>query len=121
MRHLAASIVALCLSFVALVAPPPAMAQDPVIVTASSNALNVFLDCGMCDFDYMRTEIKSVNWVRDRQVADVHILVSTQTTGAGGVEYTLAFLGLKRVAGVGDTLTYIAKPASVADETRQGL
>lgn len=62
---------------------------------AASETINVFADCprGGCDQDYFRTEMPYVNWMRDRQDADVHILVTPQTTGAGGRLYTLAFIG----------------------------
>ena len=50
-----------------------------------TGALRVFLDCGWyCDFDHLRTEITFVNWVRDRADAQVHVLVTQQTTGGGG-------------------------------------
>src|SRR6185295_10404677 len=42
-------------------------------------------------------------------------------TGSGGTEYTLAFLGLQRYAGVGDTLRYSAIATATDDENRQGL
>jgi hypothetical protein len=96
-------------------------AQDTT--AASSQTMSVYLDCDYmgCDFDYFRTELTMVNWVRDRQVADVHILVTQQQTGSGGREYTLTFLGLRRFAGVTDTLTYVAPPASSQDDLRKGL
>ena len=67
---------------------------------AQDSALRVFLDCPntYCDFDYYRTEITFVNWVRDRQFADLHLLITSQGTG-GGAEHTLAFIGLRRFAG----------------------
>jgi hypothetical protein len=48
------------------------VAQDTT--TVSSQTVRVYLDCDYmgCDFDYFRTELTMVNWVRDRQVADVH-------------------------------------------------
>src|SRR4051812_41803062 len=78
-------------------------------VTSDSGgaALSVYVDCQeyeACDFDFFRTELTFVNWVRDRQVADVHILVTTQTTGAGGSEFTATFIGLRHFAGLADTL-----------------
>ena len=101
------------------------LAQDPVTVTAAApqSAMTVYLDCDNygCDFDHFRTELTMVNWVRDRQVADVHILVTTQETGAGGREFTVTFLGLKQFAGVTDTLKYVAPPASTEDDMRKGL
>ena len=71
-------------------APPP------------SGALSVFLDCRVgCDGDFIRTEIVYVNWVRERTVADVHLLITSQTAGAGGEAFTFAFLGQRALAGRG--------------------
>lgn len=60
---------------------PPDTAQ-----AAQDSALRVFLDCPNSDrdFDYFRTEITFVNHVRDRQYAQVHVLVTSQRTGGGG-------------------------------------
>jgi hypothetical protein len=84
---------------------------------------SVYLDCqdGGCDFDFFRQEIKSVSWVRDRTAADVHVLVTSQSTGAGGTQFNVAFLGLGRFVGMGDTLTYATNPTAVDDERRKGL
>ena len=91
-------------------------------VPASSPTLSVFLDCQnvFCDFDYFRTELPAVNWVRDRAVADVHLLVTTQETGAGGGEYTVTFIGLRQFAGLTDTLKYVSPPSSTDDDRRKG-
>jgi len=84
----------------------PLAAQDSTR-TAQDSAVRVFLDCPdtFCDFDYYRTEITFVNWVRDRQFAQVHVLITTQSTG-GGREYTMALIGLERFAGSVDTLDF---------------
>lgn len=83
----------------------------------------VFVDCQQifCDLDFFRTEITWVDYVRDRTVADAHVLVTRQATGAGGSEYTLAFLGQRQFAGVADTLRWVAPPASTDDVVRRGL
>jgi hypothetical protein len=83
----------------------------------------VFLDCqsSACDFDFLRQQIAAVSWVRDRTVADVHVLVTEQGTGAGGQQFQLAFLGLARFAGMGDTLTYSTDPTDVEDDRRKGI
>jgi hypothetical protein len=83
-------------------------------------ALRVFLDCGNCDFDYLRREIPFVNYVRDRKDAEVHILVTTQSTGGGGVEYTFRFIGLDRFQGIDDELRYTAAQTNTGDERRRG-
>jgi hypothetical protein len=83
--------------------------------------LTVFLDCDACDDDYVRTEIAYVNWVRDRTVADVHILVTEQDMAAGGDAFTLAFIGQRTFAGRSDTLTFNTNPTTTDDEERRGL
>jgi hypothetical protein len=92
---------------------------------AQDSAIRVFFDCpGFaqgCDFDFLRTEITWVNWVRDREAADVHALVSTQPTGGGGTEYTLTLIWLHRFAAKVDTLRYYASGTSTTDEARHGL
>ncbi|HEV8382783.1 MAG TPA: hypothetical protein VGQ29_14435 [Gemmatimonadales bacterium] len=99
----------------------PLAAQDSTR-TVQDSAVRVFLDCPdtFCDFDYYRTEITFVNWVRDRGFAQVHVLVTTQSTG-GGREYALAFIGLERFAGTADTLRWNSKAADTQDDIRRGL
>ena len=99
----------------------PLDAQDSTR-TAQDSAVRVFLDCPdtFCDFDYYRTEITFVNWVRDRQFAQVHVLVTTQRTG-GGQEYTLAFIGLERFAGNADTLRWNSRASDTEDDIRRGV
>jgi hypothetical protein len=94
-----------------------ANAQAPT----ANQTVSVFLDCDNCDSEFVRTEINYVNWVRDRTVADVHILVTEQDGAGGSEQYTLAFLGLNTYAGRGDTLTYSTNPTTTNDEERRGL
>ena len=99
--------------------PPPPQGQPP---SSSNGALRVFLDCrGGCDFDFLRTEIAFVNYVRDRKEAEVHVLVTPQHTGAGGTEFTLKFIGLERFAGQDDSLVYASSPTDTDDEERRGF
>jgi hypothetical protein len=86
-----------------------------------SGALRVFLDCRSCDENYLRTEITFINYVRDRADADVHVLVTTQGTGGGGIEYTIKFIGLGRFAGADQSLTYVSPQTSTDDERRAGF
>jgi len=101
-----------------------AIAQNPTDTTraAQDSALRVFLDCPntSCDFDYYRTEITFVNWVRERQDAQVHLLITTQPTG-GGREFTLTFLGLERFTGVEDTLRHLSQASDTDDDVRKSL
>lgn len=83
-------------------------------------APRVFIDCRGCDRDFIRTEITFVNYVRDRKEADVHVLITNQSTGSGGREYTLAFIGLRAFEGLDHTLTYVSRNTDTSDETRRG-
>lgn len=85
--------------------------------------LRVFLDCQslFCDFDHLRREIGFVDWVRDREVAEIHVLGTSQGTGGGGREFTLTFIGRARFAGQQDTLRFISNATDTQTEERDAL
>jgi hypothetical protein len=99
-----------------------AMAQEPAADT-TAQALFVFLDCNAhnCDFDHFRREITWVNWVRDRQDADVHLLVTDERTGGGGQYYTLDYLGQGTYEDVSKSLFYVSDPDDTDAEVREEL
>jgi len=84
-------------------------------------APKVFIDCSYCDRDYIRTEITFVNYVWDRKEADVHILITTQSTGASGTEYTIAFIGQNTYKDFKNTLKYVCSRDDTEDTRRKGL
>ena len=81
----------------------------------------VFLDCGRCDEDYIRKEVTFVDYVRNREDADVHVLVTVQETGGGGAQWTLKFIGLGTFQNSDQTLTYNSPATATADEVRRGF
>ena len=98
--------------------PPPPVAQD------IAGRVKVFIDCSGfwgCDSDYFRENLTYVDHVRDRAVADVHVLITGQNTGAGGEEATLAFIGRGPFERVNDTLKIAWPPNTADDAMRQGL
>jgi len=124
------SLFLVCLAVLFLAASPSAQtpqggaAQDPIPVdpvasvpAADGSRLRVYLDCGngqaSCFEQYLRDEINWVDFVRQPQDADVHLLSSGQGTGGGGRELILRFVGrgefeghdddLRAITGVGDT------------------
>jgi hypothetical protein len=99
----------------------PLLAQSDTAHKPIASKLRVYLDCNVCDFDFLRTEITFVDYVRERQDAQVHILVTSQETGGGGSEYTLTFIGQHDLAPLADTLKYVAPPATTQDDLRHGL
>jgi len=98
------------------------LADDPKVNVdeLKEAAPKVFLDCRRCDRDYFRDEITYVNYMRDRKDADIHVLVTEQSTGSGGREYTFAFIGLNQYAGLDNTLTFSSGPNDTGDEIRKG-
>ena len=98
-------------------------AASPIAAqVANPQRLAVFLDCHTnCDFDLIREEVSYVDWVRDRTAVDVHLLITSQGAGAGGSEYTLAFLGQRSMVGRGDTLYFTTSPTATNDEQRRKL
>lgn len=110
-------------------APSITSAQEPRPAISTEN-LRVFLDCsgggggfgdfGGCDSEEFRTEIRFVDWVRDRTAADVHVLVTSQSTGSG-TEHAFDFIGLRALDGINDRLSYQASNTNTRDETVRGL
>lgn len=87
----------------------------------ANGSLRVFLDCDRnCDFDFLRREIPWVNYVRDRQDAQVHVLVTRQGTG-GGRNMTLNFIGLEWFTGRDFTHEYTSSSTDTEDEERVGF
>jgi hypothetical protein len=102
-----------------LAGPLAVAAQGP----AAAAPLRVFLDCQTfgCDEEFIRTELTWVDWVADRQTADVHLLVTSQDAGGGGQRYTLDLLGALRFQGQEQHLAYASSGDATDDEVREGL
>ena len=81
----------------------------------------VFFDCEgrNCNSEYFRTEIDWVNWVNDQAVGDVHVIVTSTQTGAGGREYQLDFLGVD--SDYADRLMYQSLPTDTEREELDAL
>ena len=71
------------------------------------DALKVFFDCEHCDDSHIRREVSYVNYVRDRKQAQVYIMQTSRSTGAGGNEYNIELIGQQNFTNINDTLTYI--------------
>jgi len=82
-------------------------------------AVNLYIDCSSCDMAYFRQNFTLVNYVRDRKVAEVQVIVSTMRNGGGGREYIMQFLGLGRFSHLKDTLKFNMKADATKDETRK--
>ena len=113
-----------------LVAPTGTAAQakpaDPAVQAAQAPArprtgrVRVYLDCADCFPEFLRDQIKFVDFVRQAQDADVHLLASVSDTGGGGRETVLRFVGRGRFAGHDEELKAVSLVAD-AESTRRDL
>lgn len=84
----------------------------------------VFLDCQggpNCNRSQFRTEITFVNWARDREDSDIHLIFTSQGMSGGNRQYTLDFVGRGDFAGVDEHLTFMSSGQDVQAETMDGL
>ena len=89
---------------------------------AAQVRVQVFIDCnGECFADYLREEIEFVDFVRDRENADVHVLISDATTGGGGREYGVQMIGLRTFAGRDQTLKAVTNTGDPEEIRRRHL
>ncbi len=94
------SIIFFCCSFL--------FAQNP------KDRPDIFIDCQMyCDMVYIKQEIRFVNYMQNRQEADIYILTTRQRTGAGGNEIQMAFIGNNKFSTIRDTIRYFTDPSII--------
>jgi opacity protein-like surface antigen len=92
--------------------PPPGRPPGPP-------PLRIFLDCWECDTDYLRREITWIDYVREPAVADLHVLVTTRSTGGGGSSWNVKFIGRARFAGIDRMFTFTTSLTATSDDRRK--
>ena len=81
----------------------------------------IFLDCRTyCDRTYIRTEIDFVDYMFDRQTADLYILLISQNTGGGGREFVMTVENKKAEAEPYEVKFY-TEPIAVEAEIRSAI
>ena len=103
-----------------LVARSYAQDAPDTLSTLRSQALKVFLDFNRGDRNFIRTQVQYINYVRDRNQADVHVMVTTRRSGSGGREYTFTFMGQNNYVSMNDTLIFFSNQTDTQDEVRRG-
>lgn len=81
----------------------------------------VYLDCRRCHYDFIRTEIDFVRYVRDPEMADIHVFVTDERTAGDGREYQFTFIGLKVFAGIEYTMKHHVAPNTTTAEQREAI
>ena len=114
-------LFALALPVAARAQTTPAAPQAAATPATGQALLRVFVDCGRCDEEYIRQNVEFVDYVRDRAVADLQVLVTSQPTGGGGASWIVRFIGLSRLQGQDRELTFSSPPASTDDDLRKAF
>ncbi len=79
----------------------------------------VFIEGIRLDFDFMRRNMKFVDFVNDPAVADVHIIINQRVNGGGGLVYSLMY-NTKTFENFGDfTLTCTTSLSDTHEERRK--
>jgi hypothetical protein len=91
----------------------PVAAQEVEMETPARLAL--FLDCERCNETFIRQEMPYVDHVRDREVANVHVLVTREGTGSGGESWILDVIGLGVFEGL-DFSNVLNLPADATED-----
>lgn len=81
----------------------------------------VFFDCQTnCYLFFVKQDVEFIDYVRDRQVADLFILVTDQNASAGAREIQMLFTDLQSDGLRNDTIKYY-RPANVSDLEERNL
>jgi hypothetical protein len=83
--------------------------------------ISVFLDAPWwLDTDFVREQISIVNYVRDKELADVHIMMTRHGAGSAGRNYSISFIGRSSFKDMDQELSYWAPSTNSSDDTRRG-
>lgn len=94
----------------------------PALPVFAQDQPGIFIDCQIgCDFTFLKQELTFVNYMLNRQEADILVLATDQRTGAGGEEVQLVFIGQGPFEGLTDTLVYFIDPNATDAIEREQL
>ncbi len=100
------------LTFIVLLVSIPTFSQE------NSEDLRIFIDCDRCDNEYLRQNLGNVQFVRDQNLAEVHLFFTTQRNGSGGNEFVIDFIGKEGFQDLKDRLSFNTNATMTNDEIR---
>ena len=106
----------ICILLISLQVIAQGTSNTDVIET---NHLNVFYDCDDCDVTFMKQNLNHVEFVRDQNFSDVHLLINSQVNGSGGSSVMLQFIGQQEFVKLSDTLKFSTNPNMTDDDIRR--
>ncbi|MBT8325016.1 MAG: hypothetical protein KJO96_06925 [Winogradskyella sp.] len=92
----------------------PLQAQNNI-----TEQLSIYLDCTVCDNQYIRQNLGNVQFVRDQYLGDAHIFFVTQRNGSRGRSYEAQFIGKNEFEAINYSLSFSTDGNMTSDEVRQ--
>lgn len=86
-----------------------------------TGALRLYADCSFCSQDYLRQHLPYLEYVRSRQLADVHLIASQWPTAARGKEVRYELIGQGYFDGMSDSLRFVLPLGSSENEQNEKL
>ena len=91
-------------------------------IVEDSDLIDIFLDCQWrCDQEYFRQEMGFVNFMQNRQEAEVFMQLLAQRTGTRGIEFQLFVKGQEQYEGTIDTLVFYTEPDDTENQIRDAI
>lgn len=87
----------------------------------NNGTIRIFLDCDFCDHSYIKRTIPYIDFTRDPRQAQLHVLITIQSTASGGYRYILDFIGQEEFDGKDQHLIYFSEQSDTDDLRRKGL
>ena len=87
----------------------------------TDSQLKIFLDCNVCDSDYLRQNLGNVQFVRDQNLGDVHLFFVTQRNGSGGRSYEVDFIGKGEFEAINYKLQFSTDTNMTNDDVRNRI
>lgn len=96
----------------------PAQTPDTPLKTSK---LNIFLDCKDCDIDYIKNNLKIVNYVETHQSADVYVQITSIGTGDGGKEHKISCFGQGKFSSTNVNIPLVLPAEVTKDAERETI
>jgi hypothetical protein len=106
---------------VAVLSLAGAKTVDAQLPDTSSAISRVFVDCPECDADYLRQELKFVNFVRDRGLAELAAMITSLPTASGGRAFRIDLQRVSPGSTQRDSAIVHVAPDATQDEQRKAL
>jgi hypothetical protein len=85
----------------------------------SGDLPKLFLNCATyCDESFIKFELSSFSFTRDRFQSDIEIYLTSKQSGNGGALNQVQFEGKNRYQGINDTINYLINGFDTEDEKR---